>query len=378
MHSPPGPETVLDGRRYLYFAGTGYLGLQGHQDVILAACEATRRYGVGSATSRPGFGNTPPTLDVERRAAEFFAADDAFYFTSGYFGNNVLVLFLDGSFDAVFADELSHYCVLEAARLSGRPLFRFPHRDAEGLAASLRDNLQAGQRPLVMTDGVFTARGTIAPVDQYADVLANYGPAAICVDDAHGVGVLGECGRGTYEYAGLFQRGVNTRPPDDTSTSDPTGLYWCGTLSKAIGGFGGILPGSQRFIDRLKATSTYYRGASAPPIPAAAATARALELVIAQPQLRSRLHQNVATLKQGLRNLGLDTDDTPVPIICLTIGTADNMRRIQSELRERGIIVAYMATYSGLGADGALRVAVFASHTDQMIQRLLDELKQLL
>ena len=135
MQSPPGAETVIDGRRYLYFSGTGYLGLQGHPEVIRAACEATRQYGIGSATSRGGYGDTPPTLDVERRAAQFLATDDAFYFMSGYAGNSILVLLLEGAFDAVFVDELSHYCVLEAARLSARPVTRFSAGSREARAS---------------------------------------------------------------------------------------------------------------------------------------------------------------------------------------------------------------------------------------------------
>ncbi len=203
--------------------------------------------------------------------------------------------------------------------------------------------------------------------------MADYPGALLCVDDAHGLGVLGDRGRGTFEHAGLFDRGVNVEPTHDNSPR----LLFCGTLSKAIGGFGGIIPGSSAFIEQLKKTSNYYRGASAPPVPAAAATARALQLVIAEPAMRTRLWDNVRTLKSGLRDLGLHTDDTPVPIICLSIGTADNMRRIQTELMQRGIVIAHMATYSGLGPEGALRIAVFATHTDEMINQLLGELESL-
>ncbi len=374
MQSPPGVQTVIDGRPYLYFAGTGYLALQGHAEVIRAACDAMQKYGVGSATSRTGFGNVPPTLDVERTAARFFGLDDAFYFFSGYVGNHILALMAADQFDALFVDELSHYSVFEATQLTGRPVFRFRHRDPDDLRASLRKNLPPAGRPLLFSDGVFSARGTIAPVAEYHAVLRDYPGSIVCVDDAHAVGVLGDHGRGTFEHAGLFDRGANVKPTHDNSPQ----LLFCGTLSKAIGGFGGIIPGSSAFIEQLKKTSNYYRGASAPPVPAAAATARALQLVIAEPAMRTRLWDNVRTLKSGLRDLGLHTDDTPVPIICLSIGTADNMRRIQTELMQRGIVIAHMATYSGLGPEGALRIAVFATHTDEMISQLLGELGSLL
>lgn len=376
MQSPPGAETVIDGRRYLYFAGTGYLGLQGHPEVIGAACEATRQYGIASATSRGGFGDTPPVLEVERRAAELFATDDAFYFATGYVGNHLLALLLEGSYDAVFVDERSHYCVFEAARLSARPVFRFHHRDAGDLAASLRANLGPGQRPLVTSDGVFAARGTIAPVADYCTELARYDGAALSIDDAHAVAVLGRHGRGTYEHAELAADAVNRDAHSEGPPDAGPALYACGTLSKAVGGFGGILPGARAFIDRVRSHSPYYRGASGPPVPAAAATARALELILADPGLRRRLWENVRLLKTGLRALGLETDDTPVPIVSLSIGDAANMQRIQRELAAHGILIAHMH-YAGLGPEGALRLAVFATHTPEMIGRLLEELKGL-
>ena len=355
MQSPPGAETIIDGRRYLYFAGTGYLGLQGHPEVIRAACEATRQYGIGSATSRAGFGDTPPTLAVEHEAARLFGCEDSFYFASGYVGNQILVAAFQDRFDAVFVDEFSHYSVFEAARRSGRPVSVFRHRDPESLDEGLRRNLKPGDRPLVMSDGVFAALGRIAPVAQYAAVLRNYPGAMLLIDDAHAIGVLGADGRGTYEHAGLLAsecaspRGTAAPGCPEALDLSPTGpgsgeradaqpgaavprLCFCGTLSKAIGGFGGIIPGTREWIDRLKRSSHFFDGASPPPIPAAAATARALELVIADPGMRTRLWKNVQVLKAGLQRLGLDVDDTPVPIFCLTIGSGDAMRQHSIEI----------------------------------------------
>jgi 8-amino-7-oxononanoate synthase len=374
MQSPPGPETVIDGRRYLYFAGTGYLGLHGDPEVIRAACEAMQRYGLGSATTRAWFGNTPPTLDAERLAAEFFAADDAFYYASGYWGTQILLDALADATDAFFVDEHSHFSVHEPARRSGKPLWQFAHRDAEDLRRQLRARLRAGQRPLVLSDGVFAVRGAIAPVVEYRQVLLDFPGAGMMLDDAHAVGVLGTHGRGTWEYAGLWSEGVNAPNP----SRQPPALYSCATTSKALGGFGGIIAGSAEFVARLKSTGHYYDGASAPPIPAAAATAKAIELLIQDPARRARLAENVTCLKHGLRRLGLTVDDSPVPIVCLILGSSDNMRRIQRELLDRGIVVAFAGGYSGVGDAGALRVAVFATHTEAMIQELLNQLAGLL
>jgi 7-keto-8-aminopelargonate synthetase-like enzyme len=154
------------------------------------------------------------------------------------------------------------------------------------------------------------------------------------------------------------------------------GLLFSGTLSKAVGGYGGIIPGSRALVGHIKRHSPYFGGASAPPAPVAAATARAIELVLAEPERRTRLWSNVRFLKDGLRRMGCDVDDTPVPIVCLTIGTAENMQVIQQRLMSRSIAIAYMPTYSGLGSAGALRMAVFATHTGEMIGQLLDELKR--
>ena len=155
-------------------------------------------------------------------------------------------------------------------------------------------------------------------------------------------------------------------------------LFRSGTLSKALGGYGGIIAGSRRWIERLKATSHWYDGASPPPPPVVAASARALELVLAEPQMRVRLRENVQRLKGGLARLGLPCDQTPSPIVCLRLGTAEQMRGIQAGLMARGILVAYMAAYAGLGSEGALRLAVFATHTAEMIDQLLDGLRGLI
>lgn len=374
MQSPPGVETVIDGRRYLYFSGTGYLGLQGHPDVIRAACEAVKSYGIGSATSRPGFGNMPPTLAVEREAAAFFGTEESFYFVSGYVGTHILAGLFERAFDQVFVDEFSHYSVLEALKLTGLPTCRFRHCDSEDLRGKLKAFLRPGQRPLVVSDGVFPSLGRIAPVREYQDALATYAGSGIHVDDAHAVGVLGENGRGTFEHAGLADAGFNNR----VSPDEKPALFATATLSKAIGGFGGILPGSADFLRRTKATSHYYEGCSALPAPVAAATARALQLVRAQPEMRIRLRTNVQRLKDGLRRLGLEVDNTPVPIISLTLRSAEHMQSIQSELMRRGIVITYRASYSGLKAGGALRIAVFATHDATMIDRLLDEMRQIL
>jgi len=376
MESAPGPQTTIDGRTYLYFGGTGYLGLQGHPEVLQAACDAARRLGVGSATSRLGVGTTPAVLAVERNAAAFFGLPAAVYLPSGYMTNHLLVLLLEGRFDLVLVDRFAHYSVREASRLAGRPVVEFEHCDAEDLSRRLREHLAPGARPLVLTDGVFAAQGAIAPLPAYCRVLGAYPGSILVVDDAHAIGVLGANGRGTLEHHGIARQGVNAVDPRGGPSGAPE-VFMGGTLSKAIGGYGGIVPGSDEFVGWAKGTSSHYAGSSPPPCPVAGATAKAL-LLAADPERRARLSDNVSRVRTGLRRLGLDVPDSPVPVIPLHLGEAGHMRAIEQELIRRGIFVPYMSRYAGLPPEGVLRLAVFATHTPAMIERLLDELAKVL
>lgn len=376
MQSPPGPETVIDGRRYFYFAGTSYLGLHGDPTIIEAACNALRQYGVHTATSRRGFGNNPPTLEVERLAAQFFGAADAFYFPSGYMGTAILAFALQGQYDVILADTSWHFSMMEAARLPGLPIHHFKHRDVDDLARCLHTHAPAPTRPLVLSDGVFSSTGELAPLDAYLRLLDPLPGAALLVDDAHGVGTIGTNGRGTLEYQGLWSRPINA-----TAEEVPAGLariYLCGTLSKAMGGFGGIIAGTRAFLDRARSSSHYFDGASGPPTPVAAATARALTIVMARPELRTQLASNVQRMRAGLRQLGLEIEDSPAPIVAARCGTAERMQRLHEELKERGFIVPYVRTYAGSGPQGQMRIAVCAAHPQAMIDALLGEFGRLL
>jgi 8-amino-7-oxononanoate synthase len=360
MGSPPGAETVIDGRRYLYFGGTGYFGLHGHPSVVRAGIRAFQAYGTHSATSRAGFGSNPALLDVEARLRAFFHEDEAAYFGSGYLGSLVLVQALAERHDAVFVDENAHFCIRDSASSSGKPVIQFRHRDPDDLRKKLKTRLKAGQRPLLLTDGVFPIFGRIAPVEDYAKVMAAY-DGLIGLDDAHGVGVLGAHGRGTFEHFGV--RGPR--------------LHFTGTLSKAFGGHGGFVVGKKRLIGRIRAAVGAYVGSTPTPTPIAAATARGIDILFRHPEMRDRLRRNTLSLKKGLRSLGIDTEDTPVPIVAWSLRTEKQMRGVQKDLMRRGIAVPYLK-YMGAPAAGVLRLTVFSTHTAGQIQRLLEELARIL
>jgi 7-keto-8-aminopelargonate synthetase-like enzyme len=368
MQSAPGPEVVIDGAPYLYFGGTSYLGLAAHPAVIEAGCEAMRRYGVHSATSRARVGTNPPVLEVEERAAQFFRSEDAFYFSSGYAANHIMVAALAREADAVLVDEAAHYCVNEAAHVAGLPVKTFRHRNAADLARCARQ----WPRVLVLADAVGATLGDIAPLDEYVQVLQSNERALLVLDDAHGFGVLGENGRGVFEELGCWQQ-VNQLP-----TPGGVNLFVCGTLAKALGGFGGIIPGSADFVDRARASSHYFDGASAPASAVAGATAKALEIVMLEPSLRTRLRENSRRLRAGLNALSLTVPADGPAHLALGIGDAASMRRTHQALRKRGIFLPYVDAYSGTPPEGVMRFAVFASHTEAQIDRLLAELRVLL
>lgn len=361
MESAPATETVINGQRYLYFGGTGYYTLQNHPAVLQAAAAAVARYGMHPATSRGGFGTTPLYVAVEAAAARFFGTEDAAYIASGYLCNlaGLQALTAAGGFGAVFVDQGSHYSVTDLLPVLGLPVLPFAHRDPDDLRRRLRARLRAGRRALIVSDGIFPLMGHLAPLPAYLEVSAAY-DAAVWLDDSHGVGVLGERGRGTSEHYGLASER----------------LLFGGTLSKAFGAYGGVIPGRKDFVQAVRAGHVM-TGATSPTSPAAAAALAGMELLAQHPEWRIQLWENARMLKAGLRRLGLSVEDSPVPIAAWALGSARQMDGVQRELMARGICIQ-RAHYVGAGPAGVLRVVVFSTHTAEQIGRLLEELQRVL
>ena len=364
MTSPPGARTAINNRELDYFCGTGYYCLHNHPKVIAAAHQALDRYGIGSATTRVGFGNNPVLLDVEAKAAQFFETEQALYYVSGYLGNAILLQGLSPQYDLIFVDEQSHYSVMDGAALARKPIVTFAHCNPQNLADQLNTHCLPGQRPLVITDGVFPTSGVIAPLRDYDEILKPIEGAILCVDDAHATGVLGKKGQGTLEYCGV---------------SGPR-RYSSGTLSKALGGHGGIIAGAAEFIQGLQQHCKIVAGSSSVPVPAAAASAKALDIIQTQPHLRERLWTNVARAKNAFRALGFDNiPDTPVPIICLS-GDGLDLSGIQQRLFQQGMATFYVpgGSYSSVPEGGAIRIAIFSSHSTAQIDALVTAVKDCL
>jgi 7-keto-8-aminopelargonate synthetase-like enzyme len=361
MDSAPGAKTIINGKEYLYFGGTSYFELHKNEEVINSAINALKKYGINSSSSRNSYGTTQLLLEVEKEAAIFFNCEDAVYLSSGFLTDLAAVqTFINNNmFDIVFIDEVSHYSNEYAAKLSGKPIYKFTHLDDTDLEEKISLHLQRGQKPLIITDGIFPIFGDIAPIDKYSRVIEKRN-GILWVDDAHAIGILGANGRGTYEHFGL--------------TSEK--FYFGGTFSKAFGGYGGIIPGNKKFIGEIK-NSQIQNGATPPPSSAAAASLTGLRLVKSNPRMRLKLWENAARLKTGLRNLGIEVEDSNVPIAAWAMNSKSEMQKLQKELMKKNFVIQYIQ-YIGTGEKGALRIVVFSSHTFEQIDNLIYELKKII
>ncbi len=368
MEGKTGTEVILDGKKYLYFAGTSYFQLHTHQKVLKAAEDATHKYGIGSATTRSMSGTTPLLKKVEDKLASYFNTEDAVYLPSGYLSSLAGMKALDemGLYDVIFLDEGSHYSLVDGAMATGKPVIRFQNRDLKDLEKLLAEHLAARQRPLVATDGLFPVIASLAPLDEYHDLARKHG-GVVWVDDAHGVGILGAHGRGSCEALG--------------ARSDK--IFLGATLSKAFGAYGGIVLGSQAFIRQVRSGSVL-TGSNSPMNGAVAASIKGLELVQENPGMRKKLWENARFLRENLGKLGITSGSRyipemhgSIPVVSFSYGNSDNMKSIQNFLLEQGIYIQY-TDYKGAEPKGVLRMVVTSSHKKVEIVRLTAALKDAL
>lgn len=354
MESLPGPEVIMNGRRYLYFAGTGYFQLHSHPELLNAASRAIMKFGIGSATSRSLTGTTPQIRELESKIAGYFGTEDAAYLPSGYLVNLAGFKALDelGLYDKIFMDEGSHYSNIEGAMATGKPVVMFSCRSVEDLKRKLNRELDQHQKPLIASDGLFPVQAKLAPVASYLE-LAEKSDGLVWIDDAHGVGILGHHGRGTYEHLGL---------------SSPR-LHLGASLSKAFGAYGGMIPGKADFIGHIRSGSVM-TGSNSPMNAAVAAGSKGLELVKENPGMREKLWENARTLKAGLESIHIPTDDSHLPIAAFSSGDSGSMNTIQKALMDDGIFIQF-TKYQDSGAEGMLRIVVFSTHTRDQIDLLI-------
>ena len=366
MESRTGTTVILNGKKYLYFAGTSYFQLHSHPALIKAANEATQQYGIGTATTRAMTGSTPLLEKMELTLASFFSTEDAVYLPSGYLCSLAGLKALDelGRYHVIFLDDGSHYSLVEGAAATGKKVITFRNRDPEDLAAKLKKHLGNGERPLVASDGLFPVMGNLAPVRDYLRLAENY-DGVLWIDDAHGVGILGAHGRGTCEALA-------------TSSSR---IYLGATLSKAFGAYGGIIAGDGEFIRKIR-TGSVFTGSSAPMNAAVAAGIKGLELVLENNKLRNDLWDISRYLREALQHMGIPVETLyipevhgTVPIFSFAHKDAATMIKIHNYLMKQGIYTQY-TSYRGAGSDGVLRVVVSSAHKKVEIVRLTHTLRE--
>jgi 8-amino-7-oxononanoate synthase len=359
LSSPVASEIVLDGRRYINFAGSSYLGLSGRPEILEAGIAALRQTGAGYQISRQyGFVATPH-LEVEAEAAAFFGSEAAIYLSSGYHFGFVSIITIRERFDHIFFDELAHHSLQQAIRATGLASSEYRHVDAEDLANQLKRNLRAGERALVVTDGMYSTFGRIAPLDELLQVARPY-DGYLLVDESHSFGVLGPTGRGAKEHYGI----------------DASSVLVGGSLSKAFGCSGGIIPASEAEVAAFREAPAS-EGAS-PGLPAAAAMgAAALRYVREHPELLQQLRANVALMKGGMREMGLDIPNTDAPVATFVTGSEASMTAVHQQLSAAGYMVL-RSNYIGAPPGGVIRCGIFADHTAAHIEAFLGTLRRIL
>lgn len=353
------PEMHIDGRRLLTFCSNDYLGLANHPEVVRALQQGASDYGAGSGAAHLITGHSAAHHALEEELAEFTGRPRALLFSTGYMANLGVVSALLGRGDRIYEDRLNHASLLDAGLLSRARLQRYRHGDMAGLQAQLEGG--NGGRALIATDGVFSMDGDLAPLPQL-NRLSQAHQAWLMVDDAHGLGVLGDEGRGSLSHFGL---GLEEVP------------ILMGTLGKALGTFGAFVAGSEELIETLIQHARSYIYTTAPPPAVAEATRVSLRIARQESWRRERLRRLIARFREGVATLGLPLMDSPTPIQPIVTGSAAQAVAWSGQLEAQGILVSAIRPPTVPEGSARLRVTFSANHTDRHLERLLEALSRL-
>ncbi|MCK9531671.1 MAG: 8-amino-7-oxononanoate synthase [Gammaproteobacteria bacterium] len=359
VDGPQGPVLSVDDRALLTFCSNDYLGLAGHPAVIAAFQRAAADYGVGSGAAHLVAGHMRPHHALEEELAAFTGYPRTLLFSTGYMANLGAVAGLLGAGDAVFEDRLNHASLLDAGLLSRARFTRFAHGDVAALAQDLAAS--KGRRKLVVTDGVFSMDGDIAPLAVLAETCRAQG-AALMVDDAHGLGVIGAAGRGSLEVHGLGAQHVP---------------MLVGTLGKGFGTFGAFVAGEEDVIETLIQQARSYIFTTAMPPAVAEATRVSLRLVQQEGWRREKLQTLIARFRAGAAQLGLPLMDSSTPIQPILIGDPQHALAMSAALEARGILVSAIRPPTVPEGTARLRVTLSATHSEAQVDCLLDVLNEL-
>ncbi len=346
IRTPGAPQPLVN------FSGNDYLGLRTHPALLNAITKAPELTAAGAGAARLISGNHPLHEQLEQELAGFFQRDAALLFSTGYVANLAVLQALAGRGDAIVQDRLCHASLIDGARLADGRLLRYRHLDVDHCAAQL--NKAPGLRVLA-SDGVFSMDGDQAPIRELS-ALASQHDALLLIDDAHGIGVLGNNGRGLLEQAGA------------TQTDVPVLI---GTFGKAFGLAGAFVTGPDVLIDYLRNFARGWIYSTAPPLPLVAAQRAALRLLQAEPERRQRLHANIAEFKQAALAAGINLLPSDTPIQPLLIGNASTALRLQHHLQQQGFYVAAIRPPTVPADTARLRITISAEHHSSDIQGLI-------
>lgn len=353
LESGIGPVVRIAGREVLHFASNDYLGLAYHPDVVRAASQATQTYGAGSGAARLISGSLPPHMEMEQSLARFKRTEAALTFGSGYLANIGTIPALIGRSGLILADQLCHASLIDGSRLSGADFRIYRHNDMEHLE-SLLSKRRTGRRTLIVTDGVFSMDGDLAPLPKLSNLAQAY-EADLYVDDAHGTGVMGNHGRGTAEHFDL-EEAISLQ---------------MGTLGKALGSSGAYLAGPTHTIQYLLNTCRSFLFATAPPPGSAAAVVAALQVIEREPERRTRLWTNRAQMFTGLSRLGFTLAASASPIIPILVGQADVALHFAEQLLANGLFAPAIRPPTVPEDTSRLRITVSSEHTATQIDQAL-------
>lgn len=355
FESAPGPRVRLEGREMLLLCSNGYLGLATHPKVVAAARNAAQRFGTSSAASRLVSGTLGIHRQLEHEAARLKGMEDAVLFGSGLLANLGTVAALAGPGDLVLSDRLNHASLIDACRLSRATVQVYGHADAAHAGRLLREHRAAHGRCLILTDGVFSMDGDVAPLRELAE-LAGEHDADLLVDDAHGTGVLGRHGAGTAEHLGV-RVGI---------------ALHMGTFSKALASEGGFVAAAPETCGLLRNTARTFVYSTAPSPATVAAARAAIQVMQDEPGLRWTLLANARRLREGLRHAGFRVPDGETPIVPVLIGGSKAAMRVSAELERRGVFAAGIRPPTVPEGSARIRATVMATHTAADIDEAVD------
>jgi glycine C-acetyltransferase len=348
-------RTRFDGRDVINLASNNYLGLAAHPRLKDAAAKAAAEFGAGSGAVRTIAGTMSLHRELERRFAEFKGAEEALMFQSGFTSNAGTVAAILTREDVIVSDELNHASIIDGARLSRAEIKVFPHKDAEAAGRLLEETKAPGRHQLLITDGVFSMDGDIAPLPDLVDVANEHG-AVMMIDDAHASGVLGAGGKGSVAHFGLDPSSVDIQ---------------VGTLSKAIGVMGGFIAGPSHLIEWLvNRGRPFLFSTSAPPAVTAACIA-ALDVMREEPERIDRLWERTRFFKEGLHGLGFDTGASETPITPVMAGEETKAQELSRLLWEEGVFVPPVVFPTVAKGKARVRTIVTADHTEEDLKEAL-------